>query len=641
MKNWFFFFCIVLSQVFFSQHVIYVSNWGNDKNSGQQKSPVYSLQTAFKLAQKNNNKAVDIKVSGGNYFLKDGLKINESISRTENNRIKVIGDSQNRPVFFGGEPIVPIKNNKTGNWVLSVAKADSLRNDKLPQILSVNGKQRMISKFPSTGFLTPLDVKYYNQRFIIKIPGELNDLLKSYNPVTIKNVYVTFFVRWTNIIRYIEDHNYKESTISFTGDNFPDYYKVESKKTNFYVSNIEKELVEGEWYYKDSKEIIYKPSLTENLSKSGVYLATSDGAITITGSPNKKVSFLEFENIEFNTFGRGFGKSGYFPYQAAANIDAVIQLRYASNIIFKNIKVENISTTGVWIKEGCNDVKISESDFINLGGGAIKVGIPNINSNTSLTKNIIIVNNRILKGGQQYPDAAALLILDSPLNTISHNDISDFSYTGISVGWVWGYGKSSAHDNTISYNHIHNIGKGILDDMGGIYTLGVSTGTTIENNVIHNVKSREYGGWGIYTDEGSSGILIKNNLVYNCSSSGYHHHYGKDNIIENNIFAFNLDAELEATRIENHLSFIFKDNIIVHKDENFYKNQWSDVRKNEQNNIYYFVNNNKTKLKKDLNSHIINPLLKTEKFYYSVMNKDIFKLTNFKQIDFSTVGKYK
>ena len=98
--------------------------------------------------------------------------------------------------------------------------------------------------------------------------------------------------------------------------------------------------------------------------------------------------------------------------------------------------------------------------------------------------------------------------------------------------------------------------------MGGVYTLGASFGTVVTNNVIMDVRSSSYGGWGMYNDEGSEGIHWENNLVVNTSADSYHLHFGRNNKVVNCIMINGGTSKLCVSRSEKHNQISFARNII-------------------------------------------------------------------------------
>ena len=313
---------------------------------------------------------------------------------------------------------------------------------------------------------------------------------------------------------------------------------------------------------------------------------------------------------------------------------------------------------------GSRHNRIENCELVDLAGGGIKIGhagagtwgevhaLPN--DPEMHVSHHTIRNCLIAHGGRLHPAAVGVWVGQSSHNVIERNDVFDFYYTGFSVGWTWGYGRSDAHHNDVGFNHVYQIGQGVLSDMAGIYTLGIQPGTIIHDNHFHDVQSFGYGGWGLYTDEGSTEIVMENNLVHHCKTGGFHQHYGGENRIQNNIFAFATEQQLQRTRTEPHRSFTFERNIVYWDNTSpLLGSNWNDDNFLLDKNIYWnaagkpvlFPGNLKLeqwreKRKHDLQSVVADPLFVDAKGgNYQLQPESPALPLGFKPFDASKAGR--
>jgi hypothetical protein len=352
------------------------------------------------------------------------------------------------------------------------------------------------------------------------------------------------------------------------------------------VENVYEALSEpGEWYLdRSAGRLHYFPMPDETPETAEVFAPRTEQLLKLVGRPDdeKYVEYLRFVGLTFEHSdwqqpkggGERFDRPGLdfaAAPQAAFNVPGALSLTGARYCAIEDCTIHHIGDYGVEIVEGCRGNRIVGNEITDLGAGGVKMGGADAKEPVlRRTGENRITDNRIHHGGRIFSSAVGVLSIHSFGNTISHNHIHDLFYTGISCGWVWGYADNVSRDNLIEKNHIHDIGHGLLSDMGGVYTLGVQPGTVIRGNLIHDVEKRNYGGWAIYPDEGSSHILIENNVCYNTSSQVFHEHYGRENIVRNNVFAFGREGQASLSRAEGHNSFTFQRNIFLSRGQPTY-----------------------------------------------------------------------
>lgn len=522
---------------------IYVSPEGNDEEgTGEESAPFATLARAKQaVAEARADMTGDIVVNlaPGYYPLKKTEEFTEV--HGGNNGFNVIyrgqGTESNPTLLSGGTEITGWE--KTADGKIWKASAENVKDTRT---LYVNDNPAVRAR---SKYLYLVKEQYFKEGSN-KADGVLVD--KSEFQVKLAKPSVAecvFEIEWYGdrapVTDILYDYSAEQTAILFNKTAYAHMGTMNrgGEGKQFYIENAKELLDEpGEFYFdKDEKVIYYYPFHNEDMTTAKTYVGTTDGLVKVSGAnPKSRVEGIVFDNLDFR-YGawNELSKLGFAQNQADQIVNGTGVRQYktshyqfavdcAKRISVQNCRFSCMASGGISMINAVTGSRVVGNVIKDVGGSAVIVDSPMhylkdiaeslfylAPDSWDRTTDIEVSNNVIRRCSYQLRGFPAISVYYAYNTKVLHNDIKEIPYTGIALGWGWGYDCTEAGADDVSYNRIEDVMSG-MHDGAHIYSLSHRRNSYVTNNWF--IKTGDIRG-GLYYDEGTTFITARDNVFQN------------------------------------------------------------------------------------------------------------------------------
>ncbi|MBM3335322.1 right-handed parallel beta-helix repeat-containing protein [Candidatus Sumerlaeota bacterium] len=461
-------------------------------------------------------------IRGGIYRLDEPIAFNAEDSGTEQYSITYAAYPGEKPTLSGGRVIGPWRRSAGNLWTTEIPDVKSGRWH-FRQIF-VGGQRRVRARAPQEGFYR---IVRYEKDDRMQFTFRAGDF-KNWN--NLADVEMVTFYDWEIARAHIASVDEKTSTVRFQYPvgRSPHYFGRFDPHQRYYVENA-LELLDapGEWHLdRHTGTLTYWPMKGERLGRVEVVAPRLEKLLVVSGALEQPMRNLHFRGLTFCHTEFPLPPQGYNGIQACFHssdarpwrrMPSAVEFKWAVGCSFRGNRIAHVGGSGLDFEMGCRNNQIVGNEIADTAGNGIVLGEARgkPDNPSEVSRDNLIANNYIHHCGVDYPGAVGIWIGHTERSRVSHNELCDLPYTGISLGWTWNPTPTVCRENILEHNHIHRVVKQ-LADAGGIYTLGFQPGTIIRGNLIHGVDKRHgrAPSNGIFFDEGSKEFLVEGNIIY-------------------------------------------------------------------------------------------------------------------------------